>query len=128
MIKKHLQNGSSKGISNFLLAACQQGKLMKTQFGQLSLSGGGAIFTKSSCSCPSHGNFYNSAAEPDRELLKLPIRGYVQAKLASQRQWRKWIEAAALEWEKIQGGIPLHERYIFDTKEKKDPMNTNRFR
>ena len=36
-------------------------------------------------------------AEPDRELLKLPIRDYVQAKLGSRRQWRKWIEAAALE-------------------------------
>ena len=33
--------------------------------------------------------FYSLAAEPDRELLKLPIRGYVLAKLASQRQWRK---------------------------------------
>ena len=43
--------------------------------------------------------FYNSAAEPDKELLKLPIRGYVQAKSASRRLWRKWIEAAALEWE-----------------------------
>ena len=32
-----------------------------------------------------------------------------------------------MEWEKIQGGIPLHDRYIFDTKEKSDPTNTNRF-
>ena len=29
--------------------------------------------------------FYSLAAEPYRELLKLAIRGYVQAKLASQR-------------------------------------------
>ena len=36
-------------------------------------------------------------AEPDRILLKLPISGYVQAKSGSQRQWRKWIGAAALE-------------------------------
>ena len=71
--------------------------------------------------------FYNSAAEPDRELLKLPIRGYVQAKSASRRKWRKWIEAAALEWEKIQGGIPLHETYILDTQKKTDPRNTDRF-
>ena len=71
--------------------------------------------------------FYNWAAEPDRELLKLPIRGYVQAKSASRRQLRKRIEAAALELEKIQGGIPLHETYIFGTKEKSDPRNTNRF-
>ena len=74
--------------------------------------------------------FHNSAAEADIELLKLPIRGdvhIVQAKSASLRQWRKWIEAAALEWEKIQGGIPLHEKYILDTQEKTDPRNTNRF-
>ena len=71
--------------------------------------------------------FYNSAAEPDRELLKLPIRGYVQAKSASRGMWKKWIVAASLEWEKIQGGIPFHDRYIFDTKEKSDPTNTNRF-
>ena len=71
--------------------------------------------------------FYNSAAEPDRELLKLPIRGYVQAKSASRRKWRKWIEAAALEWEKIQGGIPLHEAYILDTQKNTDPRDTDRF-
>ena len=35
MIKKHPQNGSSKGISIFLLAAGPQGRLMKTQFGRL---------------------------------------------------------------------------------------------
>ena len=36
MILKILQNGSGKGISTFklLLVAGQQGKLMKTQFGQ----------------------------------------------------------------------------------------------
>ena len=43
--------------------------------------------------------FYNSAAEPDRQLLNLPIRGYVQAKSASQQQCRQWIGAASLEWE-----------------------------
>ena len=32
MIKKHPQNGSSKGMSFFLLAAGPQGRLMKTQF------------------------------------------------------------------------------------------------
>ena len=53
--------------------------------------------------------FYNSATEPNREMLKLLIRGYVQAKTPSRRQWRKWTAAAALEGEKIQGGILLHE-------------------
>ena len=60
---------------------------------------------------------YISAAEPDRALLKPPIQSYVQAKLASRRQWRKWIGAAALEWEKIRGGISLHEMYVFDPQE-----------
>ena len=42
--------------------------------------------------------FYNLAAEAERELLKLPILGCVQAKSASLLKWRKWIETAALEW------------------------------
>ena len=71
--------------------------------------------------------FYNSAAEPNREFLKLPIWGYVQVNSASRRQWRKWIEAAALEWKKIQGGIPLHETYILDNQQKTDPRNTDGF-
>ena len=65
-----------------------------------------------------------SAAEPDTELLELPIRGYhEQAKLASRRLRRNWIGAAALESEKIQGGIPL----LLETQEKTDPRDTNRF-
>ena len=31
------------------------------------------------------------------------------------------------EWEKIQGGIPLDEMYIFNTQEKIDPRSTDRF-
>ena len=31
---------------------------------------------------------YHSVAEPDRDVLKLPLRGYVQANFASQLQWR----------------------------------------
>ena len=42
-------------------------------------------------------------------------------------QWRKWTGTAALEWKKIQGGIPLHEMYIFDTQEKNYPRNTEGF-
>ena len=57
----------------------------------------------------------------------MPIRGYVQAKSASRRQWRKWIGAAAFEWEKIQGGILFDEMYVFDIQEKTDPRNTYRF-
>ena len=49
--------------------------------------------------------FNHSVAEPDRNVLKLPIQGYVQANSACQRQWRKWINAAELEWAKEDGGI-----------------------
>ena len=49
--------------------------------------------------------FYHSVAEPDKNVLKLPIRGNVQANFASQQQWRKWIVAAELEWAKAHGGI-----------------------
>ena len=41
--------------------------------------------------------FYHSVAEPDREVLKIQIRGYVQANSASQRQWRNWKDAAELK-------------------------------
>ena len=34
MITKHPQNGSSKGKTTLKLASGQQGKLLKTQFGQ----------------------------------------------------------------------------------------------
>ena len=49
--------------------------------------------------------FYHSVAEPDRDVLKLPIQGCVQANSASRQQWRKWIVAAELEWAKAHGGI-----------------------
>ena len=63
--------------------------------------------------------FYHSVAEPDREVLKLPIRGYVprQANSASQRQWRKWIGAAELEWGKVYGGILYIRWYLLDCKD-----------
>ena len=108
------------------LAAGPQGKLIKTQLGQL--------WRSNICQLSLFLStlFYNSAAEPDEELLKLPIRGYVQAKSASQHQWRKWIEAAALDSDggvgkDPQGGILLHETNILDTQEKIDPRNTDRF-
>ena len=84
---------------HFLLSCWNglQGKLMKTQLGQRRK----AVFTNCSCSCPQHGKFYNSAAEIDRELLKLQIRGHKQAESVSRQLWRKWIDAAELEWEKL---------------------------
>ena len=45
-----------------------------------------AVLFNCSCSCSQHRN--NSAAEPDKELLKLPMQGYVQAKSVNQWLWR----------------------------------------
>ena len=61
--------------------------------------------------------FYDSVAKPDRDVLKLPIRGYVQANSASRQQWRKWIDAAELEWEKAHGGILYNKWYLLDCQE-----------
>ena len=71
IIVKHPQNGSKKGISTLKLAAGPQGKLMKIEFRHL-----GTVPVPVHCK----EKFYNSAAEPDKEMLKLPIQGYVQAK------------------------------------------------
>ena len=55
--------------------------------------------------------FYHSLAEPDRDVLKLLIRGYVQANSASRRQRGNWIGAAELEWAKVRAGaLALGER------------------
>ena len=73
MILKHPQNGSltQKGIYTLLQTDGQQGKHMKTQFWQRWKSITYQTFDK------------RLSAEPDRKLLKLPIRGYVQATSAS---------------------------------------------
>ena len=61
--------------------------------------------------------FYDSVAKPDRDVLKLPIRGYVQANSASRQQWRKWIDAAELEWAKAHGGILYNKWFVLDCQE-----------
>ena len=72
MILKHPLNGSLQDISTLLLAAGPQRKLMKTLFCQLWRSSIYQLFL-----------LLSAAAEPHRELMKLQIQGYVQAKLAS---------------------------------------------
>ena len=105
-ILKNLQNGSFRGIFSSVPTDGAQMKLMERKFGQWWNSNiyrnfqHMAIFPG-----PAHGNFYHLVAEPDRDVLKLPIRGYVKANSASRRQWRKWIDAAELEWAKAHGGI-----------------------
>ena len=73
MITKHPRNGSLKGISILKLASGLQGKLMKTQFGHVTAVEEQYLPT---IPVPVHHMeiFYNSAAEPDRELSKLPIQ------------------------------------------------------
>ena len=61
--------------------------------------------------------FCHSVAEPDRDILKMPIRGYVQANSASRRHWRKWIVGAQLEWAKVHGVIMCDKWLLFDTHE-----------
>ena len=63
--------------------------------------------------------FYHLVAELELDVfkLKLPIQGYVQAKSASSRQWRKWIGAAELEWAKVHGGILYNRWYILDCQD-----------
>ena len=61
--------------------------------------------------------FYRLVAEPDRDVLNLPIRGYVQANSASRRQWRKWIDAAELKWAKAHGRILYNKLYLFDCQD-----------
>ena len=85
MITKHPQHGRSNGISTLKLAAGPQGKLMKckTRAAVEAMEEQYLLIVP----VPVHRMeiFYSLAAEPYRELLKLAIRGYVQAKLASRR-------------------------------------------
>ena len=61
--------------------------------------------------------FDHSVAGPDSDVLNMPIRGYVQANSASRRQWRKWIDAAELEWPKAHGGILYSKWYLLDCQD-----------
>ena len=70
-------------------------------------SDGGAVFTNCFCSCPQHGNFYNSVAEPDRELLKLPIRVYGEPMTVEKMDRSSSVGAG-----KYPGGIQLHQMYM----------------
>ena len=72
MIMKHPQHGSLKGIPTLKLAAGLQGKFMKAHFWHCGLGWRSSIYllflTVPVHSCMDF--FYNSAAEPDRELMK----------------------------------------------------------
>ena len=109
-ILKNPQNGIFKGIFSSVPTDGAQMKLtlMKWKFGQCWNSN----ISNSSCPDPEHGNFYHSVAEPVRDVLKLQIQGYVQANSASRQQWRKWIDAAELEWE-----ILYNKWYLLDCQE-----------
>ena len=88
-ILKNPQNGFFKGVFSLVPTDGAQVKLMKQSFRQWWNSN---IYLKFLMAI-----FYHSVAEPDREVLKMQIRGYVQANSASQRQWRNWKDAADLK-------------------------------
>ena len=68
--------------------------------------------------------FYNSASKLPKCRFEAMYRQNRQAD-DSRENGFSWIGAAVLQCEKVQGWIPLHEMYIFDTQEKSDRRNTN---
>ena len=89
-------------------------KRMKRNFGQWWTSNI-YLFTEVPVPVQHMASFYHSVAEHSRDVLKLPIRGCVQAVSASRRQWRKWIGAAEWERAKVQDGILYNKWYLLDT-------------
>ena len=107
MILNLPQNGSSKDILTLLLTNHQQKKRKLTISNidqNLSSTWQGFTIWQPN---PTAGDF--------RVLFKLPIRGYVQS---DDGYLQAPIFAAALDWERIQGRVFLHEIYIAYTLEK----------
>ena len=79
MITKHPQNGSSKGNVGHIYFEAGSWPAGKTYEDAVRAAVEEQYLP--TVPVPVHyiEFFYNWAAEPDRELLKLPIRGYVQA-------------------------------------------------
>ena len=123
MILRHPLNGSLKGVCTLLPPNSQQEKHIKTKTWAAVEE---HYITNTSCPCPANADFLQFCSQPEKEFLKLPIWGYVQANSASLQQWRKGTSATALEWEKIEGTILLHEMYIADVQENNDPKDTER--
>ena len=75
MIMEHPQNESSKGISTLLLPTGPQGNYDDAVWAVVEEQ---YLLT---VPVPVHSmeSFYNSAAEPDRELLKLSVRANFEA-------------------------------------------------
>ena len=68
---------------------------------------------------------HDSVAETDRDVLKLPVQGYVQVNSASRRLLRKWIGAAELDWAKVHGGI-LYDKFCLLDSQDSNPETTKR--
>ena len=63
----------------------------------------GAVFTNCSCSCPQHGmclQFGGRTRQGMVEIADSRLCTDRQVESASRLQWRKWIGAAVLEWER----------------------------
>ena len=119
MILKHPQNRISEDISTLLLAAGLQGKLTKRPFGQLWRSSIYQLFLFLSTASK---RFTIWRLNPTGNLLKLPIRGHVQEKSPSRRQWRKGIRcsstAASLECERSRAEFPYMKCTYLTTRRK----------
>ena len=112
MITKHPQNGSLKSLSTLLLAAGQQRKLMKTQFGQQ-----WRVFTNFFCSCSQHGKFLQFCSRTQQgkgivettlilgspmEARKVPVCGFLQSANTNWHSlWKRWLPDFA--WHLVQG-------------------------
>ena len=115
-ILKNTQNGFFKGIFSSVLTDGAQMKLMKQNFPAAEVLAVEELQCLPKIPVPIQhmAIFYDSVAELDRDVLKLPIQGYVQANSASRRQWRKRIGAAELEWAKAHGGILYNKWYLLE--------------
>ena len=70
------------------------------------------VFTNCSCSCPPHENVLQFGGQTRQGIVEAADLRLCAGKIGEP---------------KIQGGIPLHKKYMLDTQEKTDPRNTNRF-
>ena len=115
MIKKHPQNGSSMATSTLLLAAGQQGKLMKPQFGQLWSSSKYRLFL---FLCTAWKVFTSQQLNPTGNYWTAYSRLCTGELTSVERMDRCNCVSSRAEFRKM---------FILDTQEKIDPRNTDWF-
>ena len=121
MSKNCVQNGTSKSISTLLLAAGPRENLRRRS------SGSGAVFTNCSCSSPQHGMFLQFGCRSRQGIVEIANSRLCTGKTGEPTTVEKRDRCSCVGWEKVQSRIHFNEMNIFDTQEKTDPRNTNRF-